>query len=89
LHLKGWALYRLGDAPAVLTLADQTLKLCEESGERLRMAISFKLYGVACLQLGRYLEADGFFHQGLSLCLELGDRRNAGAMFSNSAKAPA
>jgi tetratricopeptide (TPR) repeat protein len=38
---------------------------------------------VANLQLGRYGEAERYFEQGLALCLELGDRRNAGAMFSN------
>jgi predicted ATPase len=83
LHLKGWASYRLGDAPTVLSLATQTLRLCEESGDRYSMPASFKLFGVAHLQLGHYQEADRYFQLGLSLCLELGDRRNAGAMFSN------
>ena len=83
LHLKGWALYRLGDAPAVLALGEQTLKLCTEFGDRRGMATSFKLHGVAHLQLGHYPEADRYFEQGLALCLEFGDRRNAGAMWSN------
>lgn len=83
LHLKGWALYRLGDAPAVLALGEQTLKLGKEVGERGGMATSFKLHGVAHLQLGHYLEADWFFEQGLALCQEFGDQRNAGAMWSN------
>jgi predicted ATPase len=83
LHLKGWAFYRLGDAAQVLSLAGQTLRLCEESGDRVRMAISFKLFGVARLQLGQYEEADRNFERGLALCTELGDRRNAAAMWSN------
>ena len=83
LHLRGWALYRLGDAPAVLALGEQTLKLCTEFGDRRGMATSFKLHGVAHLQLGHYLEADRYFEQGLALCQEFSDRRNAGAMWSN------
>lgn len=83
LHLKGWAFYRLGNARQVLRLAAQTLQLCTKSRDRLRRAISFKLYGVAYLQLGRYQEADHYFKRGLSLCLKLGDQRNVGAMLSN------
>lgn len=83
LHLKGWALYRLADAPAVLELGEKTLKLCTEFGDRPGMATSFKLHGVAHLQLGHYLEADRYFEQGLALCQEFGDRRNAAAMWSN------
>jgi predicted ATPase/class 3 adenylate cyclase len=83
LHLKGWAFYRLGDAPAVLALGEQTLKLCADCGDRRGMATSFKLHGVAHLQLGHYEEADRFFQQGLALCQEFGDRRNAAAMWSN------
>jgi predicted ATPase/class 3 adenylate cyclase len=83
LYLKGWALYRRGEAPAVLALAAQTLQLCQETGDRQGMAVSFKLYGVAHLQLGQHLEADRFFREGLVLCEELGDRRNSAAMWSN------
>ena len=83
LYFKGWALYRLSDAPGVLALAAQTLELCERFGKRNWLANCYKLYGVANLQLGRYEEAERYFDQGLTLCLELGDRRNAGAMFSN------
>ncbi len=83
LYFKGWALYKLGDAPGVLDLAEQTLKLHTEYGDRRGMVTSFKLYGVAHLHLGHFQEADRYFQQGLALCLELGDRRNAGAMWSN------
>ena len=83
LNFKGWAFYRLGDAPAVLALAEETLKLCTRFGDRRGMATSLKLHGVAHLQLGHYVEADRFFEQGLELCRELGDRRNAAAMWSN------
>jgi len=82
-YLKGWALYRLSDAPAVLALAAQALELCEKFGKRNWLASCHKLYGVANLQLGRYREAERYFDQGLALCLELGDRRSASAMFSN------
>jgi predicted ATPase len=83
LYLKGWACYRLSDAPAVLALAAQTLQLCEQFGRRRWMASSYKLYGVANLQLGHYPEADHYFEKALALSHEFGDRRNAGAMFSN------
>jgi len=83
LHLKGLAFYRLGDAPAVLALAEQTLTLCTECGDRRGMATSFKLHGLAHFELGHYLEADRYFEQGLALYRELGDRRNAAAMWSN------
>jgi class 3 adenylate cyclase/tetratricopeptide (TPR) repeat protein len=83
LHFKGWAFYRLGDSDSVLALGEETLRLCEELGDRLSMAISFKLYGVGHLQLGHYREAENYFEKGLALCTELGDRRNAAAMFSN------
>jgi predicted ATPase len=82
-HLKGWAYYRLGDAAAVLSLADLTLKLAEQSNDLFSKAGSYKLFGVAHLQLGHYQDADGYFLKGLDMCEELGDRRNAGAMFSN------
>jgi predicted ATPase/class 3 adenylate cyclase len=83
LLLKGWAHYRLSDAPAVLALADQTQPLCLESADRPGRATCFKLRGVAHLQLGRFSEADAFFEQGLALYQESGDRRNAAAMWSN------
>jgi len=86
LHFKGWTYYRLGDAPAVLALGDQTLALCAEQGDRLGTATSFKLLGVAHLQLGQYLEADRFFEQGLALFHELGDRRNTAAMYNDRAE---
>jgi class 3 adenylate cyclase/tetratricopeptide (TPR) repeat protein len=83
LHLKGWAFYRLSDAPAVLALGDQTLGLCLELGNRPGLATSYKLHGVAHLQLGHYGEAVHFFEQGLALYQELGDRRNTAAMWNN------
>ncbi len=83
MHLRGWACYRLGDAPTVLALGQQTLKLCSEFNDRRGMATSYKLHGVAHLQLGHYLKADGYFREGLALCQELDDRRNAAAMWSN------
>jgi class 3 adenylate cyclase/tetratricopeptide (TPR) repeat protein len=86
LHFRGWTYYRLGDAPAVLALGEQTLALCSEQGDRRGAATSFKLLGVANLQLGRYAQADRFFQQGLALFDELGDRRNTAAMYSNRAE---
>lgn len=83
LHYKGWAFYRLGDAPEVLALGEETLNLCAGQGDRRGTATSFKLLGVARLQLGHYLEADRFFARGLDIFQDLGDRRNAAAMWSN------
>jgi class 3 adenylate cyclase/tetratricopeptide (TPR) repeat protein len=83
LLLKGWAHYRLADASAVLALADRTHQLCVEFGNRLGLATSYKLRGVAHLQLGHFGEADRYFEQGLVLYRELGDRRNTAAMWSN------
>jgi tetratricopeptide (TPR) repeat protein len=83
LLLKGWAFYRLADAAAVLALAEQTSRLCAEFADRRGLATSFKLHGVAHLQLGDFREADDFFARGLALYQELGDKRNTAAMFSN------
>jgi len=83
LFLKGWALYRLGDAAAVLALAERTFKSYTECGDRRGMITSFKLFGVAHLHLGHFREADDYFQKGLALCREIADRRNAGAMWSN------
>jgi tetratricopeptide (TPR) repeat protein len=83
LHIKGWALYRLGNATAVLAIGNQTLKLCVAAGDKHGTAVSYKLLGVAQLQLGLYAEADSYFQQGLVLFDLLGDRRNAAAMWSN------
>ena len=83
LYLKGWALYRMSDAPAVLALAAQTLELCERLGKRNWLANCFNLFGVANLQLGRYREAESYFNQALALCLKSGDRRYASRTFSN------
>jgi class 3 adenylate cyclase/tetratricopeptide (TPR) repeat protein len=83
LHLKGWALYRFGDAQAVLALGAETLALCTAAGDRRGLATSYKLHGVAHLQLGHYPEADRYFEKGLSICNELDDRRTASAMWSN------
>jgi class 3 adenylate cyclase/tetratricopeptide (TPR) repeat protein len=83
LLLKGWAFYRLSDADAVLALGEQAKKLCEEFGNRSGLATSFKLRGVAHLQLGQFPQADRFFEQGLAIYEEIDDRRNVAAMLSN------
>jgi len=83
LFYKGWALYRLGDAAAVLELAEETLRSYTELGDRRGMVTSFKLFGVAHLHLGHFREADGHFEKALALCREIADRRNAAAMWSN------
>jgi predicted ATPase len=83
LYLKGWAHYRIGESPAVLKLAEQTLKLCTESADRNGMVASLKLFGVAHLHLGQFPEAERYFQEGLQLCREIRDRRNEGAMWSN------
>lgn len=83
LLLKGWAFYRLSDADAVLALGEQANKLCEEFGNRSGLATSFKLLGVAHLQLGQFPQADRFFEQGLAIYEEIDDRRNVAAMLSN------
>jgi class 3 adenylate cyclase/tetratricopeptide (TPR) repeat protein len=83
LHFKGWAWYRLAELDAVLALADETLELCQASGDRQGLATSFKLHGVVHLQRGDCRQADRYFEQGLALCRELGDRRNAAAMWNN------
>jgi predicted ATPase/class 3 adenylate cyclase len=83
LHFKGWAFYRLGNAPEVLALGHQTLKLCTDYGNRRGVATSFKLLGVAHLQLGHFADADNFFRQGRELSEKLGDLRTSAAMWSN------
>jgi tetratricopeptide (TPR) repeat protein len=83
LHLKGWASYRLCDAASVLALADESLELCSAFGDRRGMATSYKLKGVAHLQLGHFQKADHFFRKGRKLYIEFGDRRNTAAMWSN------
>src|SRR5258708_11778076 len=65
MHLKGWALYRLGDAETVLQLAGQTLKLCEECNDRQSLPTSLKMLGGAHLQLGHYRPARQYFEEGL------------------------
>lgn len=83
LHFRGWAWYRLAELDAVLALAEETLELCNASGDRQGLATSFKLRGVVHLQRGDCREADRYFEKGLGICRELGDRRNAAAMWNN------
>ncbi len=83
LHLKGWAYYRLADAPAVLALAGRTEALCRQSGDNAGLARSFKLHGVAHLQLGHFREADDYFQRGREIWESTGDLRNAASMWSN------
>jgi class 3 adenylate cyclase/tetratricopeptide (TPR) repeat protein len=83
LLLKGWAFYRLSDAAAVLALGEQAQKLCSQFGIQSGLATSFKLLGVAHLQLGQFPQADRFFEQGLAIYEKVDDRRNIGAMLSN------
>jgi tetratricopeptide (TPR) repeat protein len=83
LHLKSWAYYRIGDAPAVLRWADEALRLCEEFHHRQGFPTTYKLHGVAHLQLGEFARADECFEKGRDLYGELGDRRNTAAMWSN------
>jgi predicted ATPase/class 3 adenylate cyclase len=83
LLLKGWAFYRLSDAAAVLNIGKQARELCHEFANSAGLATSFKLLGVANLQLGNFAEADRFFEQGLAIYEEVGDRRNSAAMLSN------
>lgn len=86
LLLKGWAFYRLSDADAVLALGEQARKLCGDLGNYSGLATSFKLLGVAHLQLGHFPEADSFFEQGLAIYEDLDDRRNSAAMLNNLAE---
>jgi class 3 adenylate cyclase/tetratricopeptide (TPR) repeat protein len=83
LLLKGWAYYRLANAPAVLALAEEALALCRRFDNRQGIATTCKLHGVAHLQLGQFREAAQFFREGQLLYAELGDRRNTAAMWSN------
>lgn len=83
LYLKGWAYYRLADAEQVLSLAEKSVELARQLGDRAAMARAFKLYGVAHLQLSHYDEADQYFQKGLTLAQESGDLRTAAAMWSN------
>jgi class 3 adenylate cyclase/predicted ATPase len=83
LLLKGWAYYRLSDANAVLALGEQAQKLCDQFGNLSGLATSFKLLGVANLQLGQFPQADRFFEQGLAIYENIDDRRNVAAMLSN------
>ena len=83
LLIKAWAFYRLGDASGVLYLSGKLLNLCAEERDRHGTATTYKLLGVAHLQLGHYVKADHFFEQGLALFEELGDQRNTAAMWSN------
>jgi predicted ATPase/class 3 adenylate cyclase len=83
LLLKGWAFYRLSDAPAVLALGEQARKLCGEFENYSGLATSLKLLGVAHLQLSHFPEADRYFEQGLAIYEDLDDRRNSAAMLSN------
>lgn len=83
LYLRGWALYRLADWPAVLKLSARTQRLCSRLEDRHGLAVSLKLQGVVYLQRGDSHRADLCFQRGLQLCNESGDRRNAAAMLSN------
>jgi predicted ATPase/class 3 adenylate cyclase len=83
LLLKGWAFYRLSDAAAVLAIGEEARALCLALDDSSGLATSFKLLGVAHLQLGQLEEADHFFQEGLNLYERLTDRRNSAAMLSN------
>jgi predicted ATPase/class 3 adenylate cyclase len=86
LYFKGWAYYRLADAKQILGLAERCRTLCSELGDQAGMARTFKLYGVAHLQLGHYAEADQYFRQGLEISQQTGDLVTVSAMWNNRAE---
>lgn len=82
---QGWALYRLGDAGAVMTLGRQALALSAAMGDAARRerARSLALLGAVHVMTGRFDEAYSFFEQSLNLFRELDDRRNVGVLLDS------
>jgi tetratricopeptide (TPR) repeat protein len=83
LEMKGWGLYRLGEAEAALTLAEQMLTLATELGDRRRKARSLNLLGAAHNILGHYPQANRCWEDALAIFRELGDRGQGMPVLSN------
>ncbi|MGB7924020.1 MAG: tetratricopeptide repeat protein, partial [Pyrinomonadaceae bacterium] len=85
LDRQGWALQRLGDAAAAMTLCEQALLISTELGREARRerAHSLKSIGVAHTMLGHFEQAESYSEQALSLHRELGNRRGVGNMLNS------
>jgi serine/threonine protein kinase/tetratricopeptide (TPR) repeat protein len=85
LDRQGWALQRLGDAAAAMTLCEQALLISTELGKEARRerAHSLKSIGVAHTMLGHFEQAESYSEQALSLHRELGNRRGVGNMLNS------
>ncbi len=86
LRRKGWSYYRLGEAATAISLAEQSLALCEGLSEfqaRNWRVNNLNLLGAAYVALGRFAQADQYREQALALFRELGDRQSVGMMLNN------
>jgi tetratricopeptide (TPR) repeat protein len=73
LFRRGWALFRMGQAKAVLDIGEQALALSEELEGRRDVAFSLKLLGIAHILAGEYSGAKKFQERALRLFEEMGD----------------
>jgi serine/threonine protein kinase/tetratricopeptide (TPR) repeat protein len=82
---QSWALHRLGDAAAMMTLARQAFMLSTKLGEdaRREQARSLQSLGVAHQMLGHFDLAYNYIEQALALFRELGDRRLVANMLNS------
>jgi tetratricopeptide (TPR) repeat protein len=76
---RGYASYRLGDAAAVVELAECALALSSAEDSQRDRARSLHLLGTGHQMLGDSARAQECKEQSLALMRELGDRQNSGA----------
>jgi len=82
-YLRGWILYRLGDAAQALALGEQALALSTALPDARVMAHSYRLLGAAHYVLGQHTAAMEAQQQALALYRQMGDRSGERAMLNN------
>jgi class 3 adenylate cyclase/tetratricopeptide (TPR) repeat protein len=84
LFRQGWALRRMGNAPAAQALGEEALELSWAPGMPPDVrGLCFNLLGSINRVLGHYDEAVGYFRRALEVAQATGDRRRQGTLLSN------
>jgi class 3 adenylate cyclase/tetratricopeptide (TPR) repeat protein len=83
LFMRGWELYRLGEAEAALDLGDQALALSKMLGTPVELSYSLSLLGAAHNTLGHSDQATYYMEQALELDRDRGALHDVASSLNN------
>ncbi|HSH03441.1 MAG TPA: adenylate/guanylate cyclase domain-containing protein [Anaerolineae bacterium] len=83
LRTQGWCWYLLGDGERALTLANESLDLSLEAGDRVIQGYSLNLIGVVYQVRGQFDVAQKYLERGLAVRRSIGDRMGESGILNN------